>query len=280
MKSQAKQHLGSEFRSWAWSLPERTKLRLFSCLLGKVIKQGPAPAGNISGKCDVECCKVVSSHWVQLHCFPRDEELEVENFEFMIDFHHDPTKITYMQQKIILHTYEQKSIRLTSGSSYVIKENVDPLTDKILEEKPFESDEDIEKAARDIFHLKVDHPIRFFRRGKWGFGSDGQNLLKLFCCIKWGSICILNALTCAIILTFFICDLCLRITLKNRLFCWYLRFPVDVHIFRLMVYHFSNKCLRNRFTGTYLDSLGSRFLNWRTRHPSGAWKVRKGVRVW
>jgi len=165
---QSKHTVGSKFRSFdpSFYLHRYIKIAVVFVFLRNVIKQGPAPAGNISGKCDEECCKVDSSHWVPMHCFPRDEELEVENFEFMIDFHHDPTKITYMQQNIILHIYEQKSIRSTSGSSYVIKENVDPLTDKLLEEKPFESDEDIENAARDIFHLKVDHPVKFFRRGK------------------------------------------------------------------------------------------------------------------
>jgi len=97
----------------------------------------------------------------------------------MIDFHHDPTKITYMQDKVIVHIYEPKSIRVAFGSSYTIKENVDPLTDKILEEKTFESDEDIEKAARDVFRVKVYHPVKFFRRGKWDIGSDGPNFLKL-----------------------------------------------------------------------------------------------------
>jgi len=88
----------------------------------------------------------------------------LQDFQYAVDYFHNAKNGNAMMINIIAHVFDLKGIRMSFGDSYAIKECVDPLTDKILFSRKYESDDDVRAVGHDVFKIKVDHPIKFFEK--------------------------------------------------------------------------------------------------------------------
>jgi len=88
----------------------------------------------------------------------------LQDFEDAVNYLHNPKNGNPMITNTAVHLFESKGIRVSVGDRYAIKECVDPLTDKILFSRKYASDDDIKKVAHDVFNVKIDHQITFFKK--------------------------------------------------------------------------------------------------------------------
>ena len=130
---------------------------------GVVLKQGPTPAGPLTDCHHPDWKQTQSSDWIVMFRFeaiPR----EIEEFDYMIDYIYQPQPDSLMSTNMLLIGFCGNQVSMSfEKAGYTKKESVDGVTDRIIEESEWSSNEDVKKSAKDIYKYDVLHNITYFK---------------------------------------------------------------------------------------------------------------------
>ena len=128
---------------------------------GELLKQGPAPSGQIDGKCDEECLKEESEHWKATHIF-RMEPMELSEFQAGMDKRQMNRE--YTARNLILLRYYEGGYHYVFGRQYEHKLCPDSVTEVIAEKVHITSDAQIYQIVRDRFAYEENGKLTIFER--------------------------------------------------------------------------------------------------------------------
>ena len=134
--------------------------------LGKLLKQGPAIVGNLSGLCDDECRKEDSNHWATTHLFstvPLDYDF-FYTYQEMADSYLKNKK--FASTNMFLTRYYEGGYNEAFGRKYFIKKCPDPMTDVIVKTHEVTSDDEIHDMARDVFGYEIKEKVSIFKNNR------------------------------------------------------------------------------------------------------------------
>jgi len=127
----------------------------------KLLKQGPTPAGPLSDCSHENWKNTQSTDWVTMFRFeavPR----ELHEFDFMIDFIYQPDCL--MSTNMLLLDFTGKRVTMSfEKAGYTTKESIDVVTDRIIEEIEWSTNQDIIKSAKEIYKFDTKHDVTFFK---------------------------------------------------------------------------------------------------------------------
>ena len=129
---------------------------------GNVLKQGPKPAGPLDDCQHPDWKGTQASDWATMFRFealPR----EIGEFDHMIDYIYQP-ECLFSTNMLLLDFSGNRVTMAFEKPGYTVKESVDGVTDKIVKEVDWSSNEDVKKSAKDVYNFDVLHEITYFKQ--------------------------------------------------------------------------------------------------------------------